>query len=88
MERALWAGWQADYPGQRQWRGHEFPDHAGCRPWATYCDGRKGLRQIRRVSYTLVVNFVEGTVVGTTNQVAELEQERDTALAERNTAQD
>ena len=36
--------------------------------------------------YTLVVNFVESIVVGTTNQVAELEQERDTALAERNTA--
>ena len=37
-------------------------------------------------AYTLVVNFVESVVVGTTNQVAELERERDTALAERNTA--
>ena len=36
--------------------------------------------------YTVVVNFVESVVVGTTNQVAELEQERDAALAERNTA--
>ena len=36
--------------------------------------------------YTLVVNFVESVVVGTTNQVAELEQARDAALAERNTA--
>ena len=37
--------------------------------------------------YTLVVNFVESVVVGTTNQVAELEQARDAALAERDTAQ-
>ena len=36
--------------------------------------------------YTLVVNFVESVVVGTTNQVAELTRERDDALAERNTA--
>ena len=33
-----------------------------------------------------MVNFVESVVVGTTNQVAELEQARDAALAERNTA--
>ena len=42
--------------------------------------------KVEAVSYTLVVNFVESVVVGTTNQVAELEQARDAALAERNTA--
>ena len=43
--------------------------------------------KVEMVSYTLVVNFVESVVVGTTNQVAELEQARDNALADLAQAQ-